>query len=57
MSAAVLQALTRHLITAVGGALAARYGIDGQAIDAIAGGVAVAVATAWSVYDKKRRGE
>lgn len=55
MNAAIATALLRHVLTAVGGALASRYAIDGASIEAIAGGIAAAVGVAWSLWDKRRQ--
>lgn len=54
LNAQVITALLRHILTAVGGALAARYSLDGASIEAIAGGAAAAAGVAWSIYDKRR---
>ena len=56
MNAIVVQALVRHILTAIAGGFAVRYGIDGGTIDAIIGGAAAAAGVGWSVYDKRRTG-
>ncbi len=53
MNAVVIQALVRHLLTAVAGGFAVRYGIDGGTMDAIIGGAAAAAGVGWSVWDKR----
>ena len=55
MNAEVVTALVRHLLTAAGGALAVRYGVDGATMDAIVGGAAALAGVLWSVMDKKAR--
>lgn len=54
MNATIISALVRHLLTAVGGGLAVKYGIDGASVDAIAGGASALVGVVWSLYDKRR---
>ena len=54
MTPAIVQALVRHILTAVAGGFAVRYSIDGATLDAIVGGAAAAAGVAWSVIDKKR---
>jgi hypothetical protein len=54
MNAVVIQALVRHLLTAVAGGFAVRYGIDGGTMDAMIGGAAAAAGVGWSVWDKRR---
>ena len=54
MTPAIVQALVRHILTAVAGGFAVRYSIDGGTLDAIVGGAAAAAGVAWSVIDKKR---
>ena len=55
MTSSVIQALVRHLLTAVAGGFAVKYGIDGGTMDAIIGGAAAAAGVAWSVYDKAKK--
>ena len=52
MTSAIVQGLVRHLITAIGGALLLKYGVDGAGVDAIAGACATIVGVLWSVRDK-----
>jgi len=54
MNAAIIKALVRHILTALGGALVVKYGVDGASIEAIAGGAATAAGVAWSVYEKRK---
>jgi hypothetical protein len=54
MNGMVIAALVRHILTAVAGGFAVRYGIDGAEIDAIIGGAAATAGVAWSVWDKRR---
>ena len=55
LDSTVLASLSRHILTAIGGGLAVRYGIDGATVDAIAGGVAAAIGVGWSIYEKRKR--
>lgn len=54
MNAVIIQALVRHILTAVAGGFAVRYGVDGGTMDAIIGGAAAAAGVGWSVWDKRR---
>jgi hypothetical protein len=54
MNAIMIQALVRHLLTAVGGGFFASYGISGEGMEALAGAVATLAGLAWSVYDKRQ---
>jgi hypothetical protein len=53
MNATIIAALVRHILTAIAGAAAMKYGIDGADVDAIVGGAAAAAGVAWSIYDKR----
>lgn len=55
MNSAVLQSIVRHILTALGGALAVKYGVDGDTLNAIVGGASALAGVAWSVYDKRQR--
>lgn len=57
LNASLVTALLRHILTAAGGALAARHFIDGASVEAITGGAAALAGVAWSFWDKKRRTE
>ena len=54
MNPVLIQALVRHILTAVAGGFAVKYGIDGTTLDAIIGGAAAAAGVGWSIYDKKK---
>lgn len=54
MNAAIVQALVRHLLTALAGGAAVKYGIDGGTMEAIIGGAAAAAGVGWSVWDKRK---
>ena len=55
MNATIIQALVRHILTAVAGGFAVKYGIDGSTVDAIIGGAAALAGVGWSVYDKRKQ--
>ncbi len=50
----LVAALTRHILTTVGGGLLAKWGLGGSEIEAIAGAIATLAAIGWSLYDKKK---
>jgi hypothetical protein len=54
MTATIVSALVRHILTALAGGFAVKYGIDGGTMDAIIGGAAAAAGVGWSVYDKRK---
>lgn len=54
MTAAVVQALVRHFLTALAGGFAVKYGVDGGTMDAIVSGATAAAGVLWSIYDKRR---
>lgn len=54
MTPAIATALVRHFLTAISGALALKYGIDGSSMDAIIGGLSAAAGVGWSIWDKKQ---
>ncbi len=54
MNATIIQALVRHILTAVAGGFAVKWGVDGGTMDAIIGGAAAAAGVTWSVWDKRR---
>lgn len=56
MSPAIIQALVRHILTALAGGFAVKFSIDGATVDAIIGGAAAAAGVAWSVFDKRKNG-
>lgn len=53
MNAAIASAITRHILTAIGGGLVVKYGIDGATIEAVIGGASALVGLVWSIWDKK----
>lgn len=55
MNPEIISAVVRHALTAVGGALAVSWGIDGATWEGIAGAVATLVGLGWSIMDKRRR--
>jgi hypothetical protein len=54
MNATIISALVRHLLTALAGGFAVKYGIDGDTMTAIIGGASALAGVGWSVYDKKQ---
>ena len=54
MNAAMISAIVRHLLTAVAGGFAVQYGIDGDTMNAIVGGVSALAGVAWSLDDKRK---
>lgn len=54
MNATLVQAIVRHILTAVAGGFAVKYGVDGGTMDAIIGGVTAAAGVGWSIWDKKK---
>lgn len=55
MTATMIQALVRHLLTALAGGFAVKYGIDGGTMDAIISGASAAAGLGWSVWDKRQK--
>lgn len=55
MNATIFSALVRHLLTAIGGGFAVKYGVDGGDLNAIVGGATAAAGVLWSVYEKRRK--
>ena len=55
MNATIIQALVRHILTAIAGGFAVKYGIDGGTIDAIVSGASALAGVGWSIYDKSRQ--
>ena len=53
MNASIFQALIRHLLTALSGGFAVKYGVDGDTINVIVSGVSALAGLGWSIYDKK----
>jgi len=55
MNAMIIQALARHILTALAGGFAVKYGIGNDVMDAIIGGGAALAGVGWSVYDKRKQ--
>ena len=55
MNAMIIQALVRHLLTALAGGFAVKYGVDGETMNALIGGGAALAGVGWSVYDKRAK--
>ena len=55
INATVIQALVRHILTAIAGGFAVKYGVDGDTMNAIIGGVSAIAGVGWSIYDKNRQ--
>ena len=53
MNATIIQAVVRHVLTALAGGFAVKYGIDGGTLDAIVSGAAALAGMGWSIYDKR----
>lgn len=54
MNATIVQALVRHILTAIAGGFAVKYGVDGDTVNAIVGGLSAAAGVGWSLYDKRK---
>jgi hypothetical protein len=55
MNAMIIQALVRHILTALAGGFAVKYGVDGETMNALIGGGAALAGVGWSVYDKRAK--
>ena len=55
MNAVIIQALVRHLLTALAGGFAVKWGVDGETVNAIIGGAAAAAGVGWSLWDKRQK--
>lgn len=55
MNATIIQAVVRHILTAVAGGAAVKWGIDGGTLEAIISGAAALAGVGWSVWDKKKQ--
>jgi hypothetical protein len=55
MNATIIQAIVRHLLTAVGGGFLAGFGITGGTLEAVVGAISTLAGVAWSVYDKRKQ--
>lgn len=54
MNATIVQAIVRHLLTAVAGGFFVKYGVDADTTNAIIGGAAALAGMGWSIYDKRQ---
>lgn len=54
ITATIVQAIVRHLLTTLGGGLLMKYGADGDTINAIVGALSTLAGLIWSLYDKKK---
>lgn len=54
MNATIISAIVRHILTALAGGFAVKYGVDGDTMNAIIGGASALAGVGWSVYDKKQ---
>lgn len=54
MNATIVQAVVRHVLTAVAGGFFVKYGVDGATQDMIIGGISAVVGLGWSIFDKRR---
>lgn len=55
MNQTMIQAIVRHILTALAGGFAVKYGVDGATTDAIIGGIAALAGVGWSIMDKRKR--
>jgi hypothetical protein len=55
MTSTMIQALVRHLLTALAGGFAVKYGVDGGTMDAIISGASAAAGLGWSLWDKRQK--
>jgi hypothetical protein len=55
MNATIIQALVRHILTAIAGGFAVKYGVEGGTMDAIISGASALAGLGWSIYDKKKQ--
>ena len=54
INATIIQAIVRHLLTALAGGFAVKYGVDGDTINVIVSGASALAGVGWSIYDKKQ---
>lgn len=57
MNATIVSSLARHILTAVGGGMFVKYGVDGATADVIIGGLSALAGVGWSIWDKKKVAE
>lgn len=55
MNATVISSLVRHILTAVSGGFAVKYGIDGDTLNVIISGAAALAGVGWALWDKRGR--
>ena len=55
MTATIITSLVRHLLTALAGGFAVKYGVDGSTMDVIISGAAAAAGVGWSIYEKRAK--
>lgn len=55
MNAMIIQALVRHILTAIAGGFAVKWNVDGDTVNAIVGGAAAAAGVGWSLWDKRKQ--
>ena len=55
MNPTLIAAVVRHILTALAGGFAVKYGIDGSTVDAIISGASAAAGLGWSIWDKRRQ--
>ena len=55
MNATVISSLVRHILTAISGGFAVKYGIDGDTLNVIISGAAALAGVGWSLWDKRDR--
>lgn len=55
INATIIQALVRHILTAIAGGFAVKYGVDGDTMNAIIGGVSAIAGVGWSIFDKRNQ--
>jgi hypothetical protein len=51
----VITLVLRHVLTAVAGGFAVKYGIDGETMNVVISGVAAGGGVAWSMWEKRKR--
>lgn len=54
INATIIQALVRHILTAIAGGFAVKYGVDGDTMNAIIGGLSAIAGVGWSIFDKRQ---
>lgn len=51
----VITLVLRHVLTAVAGGFAVKYGVDGETLDVVISGLAAGGGLAWSMWEKRKR--